>query len=176
MAVHKRRPVPRGGRAAATAAAAAADTPAAAPAKYVVYVHGICRHDAGYSEPWWEALRPYTPDVPDANRLEVLWSDVVAPAGAALAARAAGLAGVLAAGADGGTAGEVTADVRDVLADRAQRQVLEASFAAAPAATAAAAPGPALSMEVVGPQAVAAIPQVECVEDFTRYLVDDGIR
>ena len=29
--------------------------PAAEPAAnhYLVYVHGICRHDAGYSNPWW---------------------------------------------------------------------------------------------------------------------------
>jgi hypothetical protein len=170
MAEHPRRRVPRGGTSAAGASAAA-------PGKYVVYVHGICRHDAGFSEPWWEALRAYTPDIPEANRLEVLWSDVVVPAGAIAGSRAAtGLAGMLAAGGDGGVAGEVTADLRDVLADRAQRQLLEASFAAGPATTTAAAPGPVLSLEMVGPQAVAAIPQVECVADFTRYLTDDGIR
>jgi hypothetical protein len=151
---------------------AAAATPAASPAKYVVYVHGICHHDAGFSDSWWEALRPYVADIPTANRLEVLWSDIVAPEGVAQAARVSELAAVLAAAGDESPTAEVTADIRDALADRAQRQMLEASLSA----TVAAAPGPTLSLEVVGTQAVAAIPGVECVQDFSRYLLEDDIR
>src|SRR5438034_4650124 len=48
---------------------------AAARRKCVVYVHGICRHEAGYSDPWWNAMKRYVPSVTD--RLEVLWSDLV---------------------------------------------------------------------------------------------------
>jgi hypothetical protein len=51
--------------------------------RYVVYVHGICKHDPGYSNGWWNAMSPYVPSlrpgILGANRLEVLWSDLVRP-------------------------------------------------------------------------------------------------
>src|SRR5206468_80097 len=27
----------------------------------LIYVHGICRHDSGYSNSWWNALHPFEP-------------------------------------------------------------------------------------------------------------------
>lgn len=55
----------------------------------IVYVHGICKHEAGFSDPWWNALHPHTAafgqgrrgpiDDPNATRHEVLWSDIVNP-------------------------------------------------------------------------------------------------
>jgi hypothetical protein len=172
-----RRRVPRRG---ASAEAAELQAEPAAPAKHVVYVHGICRHLPGYSNSWWDAMKPYVPDIADANRHEVLWSDVVEPADAAPADRMAKLARMLAAAPDASAEAEVAADLRDVLADRAQHQLLEASLPAiagtATVPTGAAAPLPTVSMAIIGPQALAAIPQVECVADFTRYLLDSAIR
>jgi secreted trypsin-like serine protease len=46
--------------------------------RHVVYIHGICAHSAGYSDSWWAAMRPYVSQtVPDENRHEVLWSDLI---------------------------------------------------------------------------------------------------
>jgi hypothetical protein len=165
----------RGGR---TTARAAAPLRAAVANKHVVYVHGICRHDPGYSDAWWAALKPYIPDVPDENRHEVLWSDVIQPDGTPRALRTADLARMLAAGGGDSAHAEVTADLRDALADRAARQLIEASLTGAVAGMApGAAPGrPALSLESLGPQSLAAIPQVECVSDFTRYLLETAVR
>src|SRR4051812_48359666 len=49
--------------------------------RHIVYVHGICRHLPGYSDPWWAAMKPHVAGIPDENRHEVLWSDVVTPEG-----------------------------------------------------------------------------------------------
>jgi len=172
-----RRPVPRRGASAATASSGAAE---ATSSKHLVYVHGICQHLPGYSDPWWAALKPYVPDVVDANRHEVLWSDVIEPAGAPRSSRAAGLARMLTVTGAESPQAEVTADLRDVLADRALQQLLEASLAgrSVPAAAAAdlIAPPPVLSLDVLGPQALASIPQLECVQDFTRYLLESAVR
>lgn len=55
----------------------------AASDRYVVYVHGICRHKAGFSEPWWNAMRPHVTGIPQDHVVEVLWSDIVNAPGAA---------------------------------------------------------------------------------------------
>jgi len=53
----------------------------AAGQRSLVYVHGICRHDAGYSDGWFNALSPHLSAALRAqlqgNRHEVLWSDLV---------------------------------------------------------------------------------------------------
>ncbi len=41
----------------------------------IVYVHGISRHDPGYSEPWRASLIPHLDQ--DVQACEVLWSDLV---------------------------------------------------------------------------------------------------
>ena len=43
---------------AAMTAAASAIAPATG-SRRLVYVHGICAHPAGYSNPWWVALQPF---------------------------------------------------------------------------------------------------------------------
>jgi hypothetical protein len=161
-------------RAATAAAAATAD-------KHVVYVHGICRHDPGYSDPWWAAMKPYVPDVPDANRHEVLWSDIITPSAAAMAPRSAALAAAalpLLQPTAAATQPEVALDIKEVLADRAQRQLLEASLrTAAPAAVATpVGPRAVLTVEAPAARALLDIPELECIDDFTRYLADDNIR
>jgi hypothetical protein len=150
---------------------------AVAAAKYVVYVHGICRHDPGYSEPWFEAMKPYVPDVPDDNRREVLWSDIVHPAALQGAQRVesvnrATLAIMHPAPVAAGAA-DVSAQVKDVLADRAQRQYLEAHWRTATRAGDGAVP---LSAQALAPQALFGIPGLDCVDDFMQYLVDANIR
>jgi hypothetical protein len=97
------------------------------------------------------------------------------------ARRAVELARVLTGDTDDSAQAEVTTDLRDVLADRAQHQLLEASLPTSPASAstliaAGGAPPPTVSMEIIGPQSLASIPQVECVSDFTRYLTDNAIR
>lgn len=54
--------------------------------EFLIYVHGIGQHSAGYSKPWFAALRPHLAQ--DIDREEVLWSQIVNPAvmGAAMAA------------------------------------------------------------------------------------------
>lgn len=41
----------------------------------IVYVHGISRHDPGYSESWHKSLRPHLDE--EVETCEVLWSDLV---------------------------------------------------------------------------------------------------
>src|SRR5262245_64516892 len=97
---------------------------------YVVYVHGICRHDPGFSDPWWAALKPHLTDIPDDHRREVLWSDLVNPA-APEAARRPEMLGRAAMellrprpAAEAGP--DVIVQIKDILADRAHRQYVEA--------------------------------------------------
>lgn len=49
--------------------------------RLLVAVHGICKHPHGFSNPWWDALKPFTTvfgdGTLDVTRLEVLWSDIV---------------------------------------------------------------------------------------------------
>ena len=75
--------------------------------KCVVYVHGICSHLPGYSDPWWAALSPHL--VEGYDRAEVVWSDCVRSKTTLLPVKV-----------------EVEAEKRgiiDVLQDRAIRQV-----------------------------------------------------
>ncbi len=50
--------------------------------RYLVYVHGIGTHPKGYSEDWWNALKPFVPAIfgdgsLNDTRREVFWSDLV---------------------------------------------------------------------------------------------------
>jgi hypothetical protein len=125
-------------------------------------------------------MSPFVPDIQNANRHEVLWSDIIEPTEAAADTHAARLARMLAAPGDDSPEAEVTADLRDELADRAQHLLLEASISApsisASAVVGSAAAMPTQSMQIVGPQALASIPELECVSDFSRYLLESDIR
>jgi metacaspase-1 len=151
---------------------------------HVVYVHGICRHEAGYSDPWWAALKPYIAEVPDQNRHEVLWSDVITPAvQQAAALRYEPFSAAAQALSQFGTAGaqpEVIAHIKDILADRAQRQLIKASLeTAARQQSVAVAVGPTrafMTLETVGPQALLGIPNLECIDDFAKYLLESTTR
>jgi hypothetical protein len=146
---------------------------------HVVYVHGICRHAAGFSDPWWAALKQYLPDLPDANRHEVLWSDIVEPGPelpeAVRVQRRTSEAFALLQPAPVTGKAALAAQFKDALADRASRQLLAASAQSIAQGSASSGVIPA-GPETVGPQALFNIPGVECVDDFVEYLVDSSIR
>lgn len=158
------------------AAVGAAD--AASPPHHLVYIHGICRHVAGYSDPWWAALKPFVPDIADQNRHEVLWSDLIttdARRGRSRQADALTAAIQVLHPGVGIQQTSISAQIKDILADRAARQLTEAALQTAAAQVAAGeaqAPRAVLSLEVVGPRALLNIPALECIDDFARYLLD----
>jgi hypothetical protein len=148
---------------------------AAVAARHLVYVHGICKHPAGYSNDWWNALHPYTTafgaGVLGDTRQEVLWSDIVEGRGAALRA---------APGAPEAPA-EWAARVRGVLEDRAATHALETGPAVTSPELARALLSPALQPRGVVARDLSlsanlTIPGLGCVEDFTVYMFDDSVR
>ena len=147
--------------------------------KYVVYVHGICRHDAGYSAPWFAAMKPYVPDLPEENRRVVLWSDIVHPEALPTLKRAKVVHDLtlrlMHPEAAKAKATGVSVEIMDVLADRAQRQHLEANVRTL-TVDGGAGPAALATLPGVAPQAMFGIPGLECVEDFSEYLLDRDIR
>jgi hypothetical protein len=137
---------------------AAMQAPREAGNHYLVYIHGICRHDPGYSNPWWDALSPYVPSLQPGDlggtRREVLWSDLI------------GATRALARTND--TAAELARRLRDTLADRADRYVLRSSPPATTTDDAA--------RTLAVPRGLINIPGVNCIEDFTVYLTNNNVR
>lgn len=128
----------------------------------LVYVHGICKHVAGFSNSWWKALHPYTTAFGAGElgktRREVVWSDIVEAR--ALAAAAAG-------GREAEERRRLAAEIRESLQDRIDRQAI----AAAPRPAPGEGPRP-----LADARALVEIPWVECVDDFTAYMTNDSIR
>jgi hypothetical protein len=160
-------------RGSASAAPPAAARSEGAGGRHLVYVHGICKQSAGYSDGWWASLRPFTDafgdGARDGARHEVLWSDLVNAAGLTAAARPA-------AGAD-----EWAARVRGVLEDRAATHAQEAG----PSVTSPELARDLLARNLAGRDVVARdlsafpglnVPGIDCVEDFTVYMFNDSIR
>ncbi len=128
--------VPLGIAPAVLGAASGAVAAAAVASRRLVYVHGICRHDAGFSNGWWNALQPFVTAFGagnlNQNRLEVVWSDLVNQAATAFAAAAALGAGAAPLGAptvpaaipDEQARAQVAASIRETLQDRADQQKL----------------------------------------------------
>jgi hypothetical protein len=129
----------------------------AVPQRCVVYVHGICWHDAGYSDPWWAAMGPYVPGLQPGTlgqtRREVLWSDLVRPSRDLARSLSEGRA--------------LSQQLRDVLEDRAEQQV---------AAAAPSLPEGAMPLQTATDRAMLGIPGLDCIEDFTIYLLDEHVR
>ena len=105
--------------------------PEARASHAVVYVHGICHHDPGFSAPWFAALRPHLSDPDDFQRLEVLWSDIVHPPQpemmlAHTEALTAAVSSLVHPRHHTEGARGLAENIQDVLADRALRQHLEA--------------------------------------------------
>ncbi len=136
----------------------------------LVPVHGICRHLAGYSDPWWAALHPFTTvfgagtrdDTLNATRREVLWSDVV---------NARGLAHRGARDLDDpevADRAEFADRVRGVLEDRTATE----GFVDAATPDAA---RDLLARDLSKTRGLS-IPGLNCVDDFTVYMFDSSIR
>jgi hypothetical protein len=147
---------------------------------HVVYVHGICNHAPGYSIPWWNAMHPFVPNLPDENRHEVLWSDLIPTAGPALATHVermtSAAVGVMRPFTNAKNP-PLAEHIKDILVDRAQNQLAEASRRMlGPEPVPATAPRAPLTLESTSPQALVSIPGLECVDDFTVYLLDNNIR
>jgi hypothetical protein len=131
---------------------------AQAPGRHLIYVHGICRHSAGFSDPWWAAMSPFVPSLQpgdlNGNRHEVLWSDLVTPL-RVLAARVSG------------EQAQVRDRLRAALQDRLERQLHDATPQAR---------GVELPRMVAAVRDLPAIPGLECIDDFTTYLVNARVR
>jgi pimeloyl-ACP methyl ester carboxylesterase len=132
----------------------APDRTGAAPAmartgnEFVVYVHGISRHVAGYSLPWWNALSPNLSR--PIGRHEVLWSSVVNPRGVRSAPRARSI-----------EEEEFAQELEMILEDR-QQQLLSL----APEASRDVAPAPMASVRGAD----------FSIDDFTRYMLNEDER
>jgi hypothetical protein len=144
---------------------------------YVIYLHGICKHARGYSDPWWAAMKPFVPSIPEDNRREVIWSDVVAPTNSLLARRKTNSEKKAVKAAK---KTELVGLIRDTLEDRAQRQLSERAVANTDQQRAimetTTQSHPFLVTRPVPQAAFLGIPDLECIEDFTDYLLDDDIR
>lgn len=145
----------------------------AAAERRLVYVHGICRHDPGYSDDWWGSLHPYVPTAFGAGdlgvtRLEVVWSDIVNRAAVSLRGAESGRFAAPAAAASRAVERDrdrAAEEIKETLRDRADRQAIQAAPRTGPFAAQA----PAASSLIT-------IPGASCIDDFSLYLVDDAIR
>jgi len=137
-----------------------------APPRVLITVHGICRHDAGYSNPWWDALRPYTNVYGQGGlgetRFEVLWSQLVNQRG--IAHR--GLRELR--DPDEIDQAAFAASVRAVLEERTVSEALAQD------------PSPAAARDVAAltreGQRALSIPGINCVDDFAVYMFNDSVR
>jgi metacaspase-1 len=130
----------------------------AAANRQLVYVHGICRHSHGFSDPWWEAMSPFVPSLQpgtlDGNRHEVLWSDLVVSLRAATALI-------------GGEQAKARDRIVATLKDRLERQIHD---------TTPQARGLEKPRAVSLAQSLPAVPGLDCINDFTTYLFNESIR
>ncbi|MBL9084517.1 MAG: caspase family protein [Planctomycetales bacterium] len=136
----------------------------------MVYVHGICVHPEGYSKDWWTAMRDHLPSglrqELEANRLEVLWSDLVTRDSARTAL-----------GASGGPR-ELQRELEfrernlkdDLIATLTDRALI-AGQSADDVQPADREPRPSESK-----RAFLGIPGLDCIDDFVKYLTRNGIR
>ena len=132
--------------------------------RHLVYVHGICEHLAGYSEPWWAALKPHlSPGLAghlERHRQEVVWSNIVNDR-AVMAAESFD---------DEARTRQVAEEIKAVLHDRSSRMMLEGISPAERGMVPEAA-----SLEAM-PRATFGIPGLECADDFAKYLTQPQTR
>lgn len=162
---------PVGGMQAAAVQAAGPVIAGAAATRKLVYVHGICRHVAGYSDSMWHALKPFLPvtfgdGTLGQTRLEVLWSDLVNQASAALGAAMATTMPPSAVATDQARQ-KASDEIKEALRDRADQHALH--VAAASAQVGAATPTDSVSGSI-------SIPGLNCIDDFSIYLTSDTVR
>jgi hypothetical protein len=137
------------------------------PSRHLVYVHGICKHVAGFSKPWWDAMKAYTTQISPANVHEVVWSDIVNPAMAA--APAAPPPQAL-----NDEQRRLAETLRAILRDRAEQA--EAEGGASPVSPSAA-PNQT-SPEMMAPASLfgGITESIECADDFVLYMTASPIR
>jgi hypothetical protein len=135
----------------------------------LVYIHGICRHDAGYSDPWWQALKPHLA-APlgthlESHRSEVLWSQHVT------AMRSLAREGLPASAARELDEREqaLAQDLQDAIADREAR----AQLAEMPPADRS---GVVQPMPLVVDRSAVRARGVNCIDDFAKYLLWKSVR
>jgi hypothetical protein len=134
--------------------------------RHLVYVHGICKHRAGFSKPWWAAMSAFTPQIAEANVHEVVWSDLVTgPAARAAVERSS---------AQAEEQRRLAESLRAVLRDRADQAEAEGGQGAAGPATPGGEPGHGVPAEsgILG----GITESIECAEDFVVYMTVTGIR
>jgi len=126
--------------------------------RILVTVHGICKHSVGYSDSWWDALRPFTREFGNgalgAGRREVLWSDLVNQRG--ITARALGDERSL-----------LADQIRETLQDRIDRHTIESGPRSLPGEA---------PREMSDTRGSISIPGLNCLDDFTVYMTDDDVR
>jgi hypothetical protein len=136
----------------------AVGTPDLAGKRFLVAVHGICQHPAGYSDPWWQALHTFTTEFGAGTlgdtRREVLWSDLVHGRGI----EARGLDDERAALAE---------QIRETLQDRIDRHTIESGPRSLPGAAPRA---------LADARGLINIPGINCIDDFLVYMTDDNVR
>ena len=134
----------------------------AAANRAIVYVHGICKHVAGFSDDWWSALHPFTTEFgagergAGGTRDEVVWSDLVN-------ARALSPAP----GVEADDRARLAAQIRETLQDRMDRHAIESGPRSAPGEAPRA---------LADSRALISIPWLNCVDDFTVYMTNDSVR
>jgi hypothetical protein len=148
---------------------------ATAGGRHLVYVHGICKHSPGFSDPWWDALHPFTTAFGDGGRddtrHEVVWSDLVNDAGMAAAVPSPASR----------EKAEWASRIRGVLEERAAVHAAEAgpsvaSVALARDLLARNLTSRSLLTSNVSAAAALSVPGINCVDDFTSYMFDSDIR
>lgn len=139
----------------------------------LIYVHGITDHPAGYSDPWWAAMRPHlTPSLAarlEDHRYEVLWSRHVS--GFRSVADVEGSEGP-----DDGERRRLEAELRAALAEREAVEVERQWSEGRGVATFGGGPDAADSPRGVGTRAWMGIPFVDGIDDFVKYLLVPRIR
>ena len=134
----------------------------------IVYVHGICWHDEGYSDEWFESLRPHL-DRDLANELarnhhEVLWSHHVSSGPRDLAAshdRAA---------TRNATDQQLVDQLQDILRDRAAQAMTRQMSPTHSRGAQSEMQSRDLERSLFG------VPGLDCVDDFVKYLTSDRTR
>ena len=142
----------------------------------LVYVHGICLHDEGYSLGWWNSLAPHLKatlkNQLSSNRHEVLWSRHVTPTDRALSMSDSGMTRsqeqerkaiqeMLTVVLEERAAFEVSASMREGNRDASAMRSAGGQQA-----------GPEESIS----RAAFGIPGIDCVDDFSKYLASDRVR
>jgi hypothetical protein len=130
--------------------------------RFLVTVHGICKHPAGYSDGWWRALHPFTNEFGDGNlgdsRREVLWSDLVNARGIKLRAVEDDRSR---------QAEQLREQIRETLQDRIDRHAIESGPRSLPGEA------PRALSDTRG---LISIPGLNCIDDFLVYMTDDDVR